>query len=98
MTTSCSRFWLGLGIGSVIGAIAHRCSCSAKGKEMKAKACDAINRMYQKAGSMVDAAKETAYEAGSKMADKAADATYNMAEKADDFKTKMNNAAADAKK
>ncbi len=98
MTSNCSKFWLGLAIGSVVGAIAHRCSCSAKGKEMKAKACEAFKKAYSKTGEMVDAAKETAYEAGSKMAEKAAEATYNVAEKADDFKTKMNNAAADAKK
>ena len=99
MTNSnCSRFWLGLGIGSVIGAIVYRYSCSTKGKEMKAKACETFHKMYNKAGDMVYSAKETAYAAGSRMADKATDATYNVAEKADDFKTKMNNAAAEAKK
>lgn len=39
METSCSKFWLGLGLGSIIGVVAYRFSCSSKGKMLKEKAC-----------------------------------------------------------
>lgn len=37
METSCSKFWLGLGLGSIIGVVAYRFSCSSKGKMLKEK-------------------------------------------------------------
>ena len=35
MEANRSKFWMGLGLGSIIGVIAYRFSCSSKGKELK---------------------------------------------------------------
>ena len=53
METSCSKFWLGLGLGSIIGVVAYRFSCSSKGKMLKEKACHALHRMGGKAEDKV---------------------------------------------
>ena len=37
MEANRSKFWMGLGLGSIIGVIAYRFSCSSKGKELKEK-------------------------------------------------------------
>ena len=50
METSCSKFWLGLGLGSIIGVVAYRFSCSSKGKMLKEKACHALHRMGWQSG------------------------------------------------
>ena len=57
METSCSKFWLGLGLGSIIGVVAYRFSCSSKGKMLKEKACHVLHRMGGKAEDMIDSAK-----------------------------------------
>lgn len=92
-----SNLWLGLGIGSVIGAIVYRLSCTSKAKQMKAKACDVFHKIGDEAGELLVAAKEKAMKTSVKMADTVADATYNIAEKADDIKGKVHTVASDAK-
>lgn len=92
-----SNLWLGLGIGSVIGAIVYRLSCTSKAKQMKAKACDMFRKVGDEAGELLMAAKEKAMETSMKMADTVADTTYNIAEKADDIKGKVHTAASDVK-
>ena len=84
METSCSKFWLGLGLGSIIGVVAYRFSCSSKGKMLKEKACHVLHRMGGKAEDMIDSAKDKVAEAGTKVADKVAKETFNIAEKADE--------------
>lgn len=66
METSCSKFWLGLGLGSIIGVVAYRFSCSSKGKMLKEKACHVLHRMGGKAEDMIDSAKDKVAEAGTK--------------------------------
>ncbi len=98
METSCSKFWLGLGLGSIIGVVAYRFSCSSKGKMLKEKACHALHRMGGKAEDMIDSAKDKVVDAGTKVADKVAHETFSIAEKADDVKNKVHNFADNAKK
>ena len=89
MGTNGSKFWLGLGLGSIIGVVAYRFSCSAKGEMLKEKVCHAFHRMGNKAEDMIDAAKDKVADAGTIMADKVAHGALNIAEKADDVKNKV---------
>lgn len=68
MEKSMCRFLLGLGVGSVLGAIAHRCSQTEKAKEWKKKMCCAAQQAAEKAGEWVTHAKDKAEEMGQKMA------------------------------
>ena len=81
METSCSKFWLGLGLGSIIGVVAYRFSCSSKGKMLKEKACHVLHRMGGKAEDMIDSAKDKVAEAGTKVADKVAKETLTSQKK-----------------
>lgn len=79
-----SNLWIGLGIGSVIGALAYRFSRTSKAKRMKEKVCDAFQKITGQAKEMLDEAKEKAVETGKEVAD--------------DFKGKMHSMASDMKK
>ena len=92
MENRTSDLWLGLGIGSVIGALVY------KAKKLKKKVCDAFHKISGQAEEMLDTAKEKVLDTGAAVADKVADKTFDLAEKADDLKGKMHTIAADAKK
>ena len=91
MENRTSDLWLGLGIGSVIGALVYRFSRTSK-------VCDAFHKISGQAEEMLDTAKEKVLDTGAAVADKVADKTFDLAEKADDLKGKMHTIAADAKK
>ena len=91
MENRTSDLWLGLGIGSVIGALVYRFSRTSKAKKLKKKVCDAFHKM-------LDTAKLKVLDTGAALADNVADKTFDLAEKADDLKGKMHTIAADAKK
>lgn len=93
-----SGLWIGLGIGSVIGALAYRFSRTSKAKELKKKVCDTFHKITGRAKEMLDEAKEKAMDAGKEVADKVADKASGFAEKTDDFKNKMHTMASDARK
>ena len=93
-----SSLWVGLGIGSVIGALAYRFSRTSKAKKLKEKVCDTFHKITGQAEGMLDEAKEKAVDAGKTVADKVADKTLDIAEKADDFKSKVHTMASDVKK
>ena len=90
MENRTSDLWLGLGIGSVIGALVYRFSRTSKAKKLKKKVCDAFHKISGQVEEMLDT--------GAAVADKVADKTFDLAEKADDLKGKMHTIAADAKK
>ena len=46
-----SNFWIGLGIGSVIGAIVYRFSRTSKAKRLKRKVCDTFQKIGGHIGS-----------------------------------------------
>lgn len=102
MESRSSKFGLGLLIGSVLGAMCYRFSCTPKAKEMKMKVCEALHKMGGEAEGMLDSAKEKAMNAGAKMADKVADKvadkSYDVAEKADEIKNKVHTFGDDYKK
>ncbi len=98
METGNSKFWLGLGLGSVLGVVLYRFSCSSKGKQLKEKACQAFHKVSEQAGEVFDSAKEKVMDTGAKVADKVADQTLYMAEKADNIKSKVHGFVDEAKK
>ena len=51
---------MGLGVGSVLGAIMYRCSRTAKAKEWKKRRCCAAQSAAEKAGEWMTDAKECA--------------------------------------
>lgn len=93
-----SLLWIGLGVGSVIGALAYRFSRTSKAKKLKEKVCDAFHKITEQAGDALGTAKEKAADAGKAVADKVADKAFDFAEKADDFKGKVHTMASEAKK
>lgn len=97
-TASNSKFWLGLGLGSVIGAFVYRFACSSKGKQVKEKVYHVFHKVHGEAEDMMDEAKGKAMDAGTKVADKVADGTFNVAEKADEVKNKVHTYADNARK
>lgn len=78
----CSHFWVGLGIGSILGMLGCRYASSAKGKELKLKMDVALHKVGGEAQQLLHSAKEKALNVGTKMADK-------VAEKADEMKVKV---------
>lgn len=92
------NLWIGLGIGSVIGALAYRFSRTSKAKKLKEKVCDTFHKITGQVEDVLDEAKEKTMDAGKNVADKVADKAFGLAEKTDDFKNKMHAMASEAKK
>lgn len=100
-----SNFWIGLGIGSVLGALAYRLSRTSRAKKMESDIYHAIRRMGNRADDMLEDAENKALrasakavEAGAKLADKVAEKADKVAEKADQMKDKWDKIAAEASK
>lgn len=93
-----SNLWIGLGIGSVIGALAYRFSRTSKAKQLKEKVCDAFHKITGQAEEMLDEAKEKVADTGKAVVDKAADKASEFAGKADDFRGKVHTMASEVKK
>ena len=79
MQSSTAKFWLGLGLGSVLGMIVYRCSRTDKVKELKRKMCCAAQSAADKAGEWMANVK-----------DKTCDVAVDMAKKVEDSKNKFN--------
>lgn len=86
-----ANFWLGLGIGSIIGVACYRYSRTQKGKEMQEKMRDAMQHAGEKAGELWQQAKSKVMDSGSKVVDKIAEKANDMAGKAEDMKEKVHN-------
>ena len=90
-----SNFLIGLGVGSVIGALVYRFWHSPKGKCVKEK----VNHAFQKVtGEGINTVNDKVLDAGTKVADKVADGTFYVAEKADDVRDKVHAMVDKAKK
>lgn len=97
MESSNSKFWLGLGIGSVIGAVVYHFSCTAKAKQLKEKVSSTFKKISGDSEDYLEDAKDKALNAGTNAADKVADKTFDVAEKADDFRDKVHTFAVNKK-
>lgn len=98
MESKSSNFWLGMGLGSILGAIVYRCCQTSKAKQLKEKMTHAFNVATDQAGDLMDSAENKVKEVGNKamdadnkVADKVADKTNDAADKADEMKNKMHN-------
>ncbi|MBQ8225497.1 MAG: YtxH domain-containing protein [Bacteroides sp.] len=66
MEAKTCKFLIGLGIGSVLGALSYHFARTRQAKELKNRVCDAINRMGNKANEVMEEMKETLAEAEAK--------------------------------
>lgn len=87
MESKCSNFWMGLGIGSILGVIVYRCCQSSKVKQLKGKISHAFHVAADQTENFVGAAEEKVKDVGATISDTA----YNVAEKADEMKNKAHN-------
>ena len=71
------NFWIGLGIGSILGAVVYRLSRTAKAKQLESEIYDAIHRIGRDA-EVAAACAET----GAEIADKVAAEADKVAGKA----------------
>ncbi|MBR2637787.1 MAG: hypothetical protein IKD40_02965 [Bacteroidaceae bacterium] len=69
-----SKFWFGMALGAIAGAMAYKCANSERAKDMFAKMSDALK---SKGCSVVQKAADT----GVKVADAVAEATHQYREK-----------------
>ena len=83
MGCNSGKFWLGIGIGTVVGALAYHCSRTARAQKAKADVLDAIADIELAAEAAIDVAKHKAKANGIKVADK-------IATKANEVKDKLN--------
>lgn len=86
MESKSCRFLLGLGLGSLLGVFAYRCSKTAKCKALKEKVCCAMKSAAGQAGEWMANAKENVADAAMKTAD-------NVADKAEQVKDKFHSYA-----
>ena len=93
-----SNFLIGLGVGSVVGALVYHFWCSPKGKKMKEKVNHAFQKVTGDSVNLIDTVNDKVLDAGTKVADKVADGTFYVAEKADDVRDKVHAMVDKAKK
>lgn len=102
MESRSSHFWMGMGLGSIFGALVYRCCQTSKAKQLKAKMAHAFHMATDQAEDAMDTAKDKVMGAGAKVADKVADKVsdkaYDAADKADEMKNKVHSFADNAKK
>ena len=93
-----SNLIIGLGVGSVVGALVYHLWCSPKGKKMKEKVNHAFQKVTGDSVNLIDTVNDKVLDAGTKVADKVADGTFYVAEKADDVRDKVHAMVDKAKK
>ena len=98
MSSKSSNFWIGLGIGSAVGALAYHFSRTQRAKKLKEDVYDAINKISNEAKEALNSAEEHAMHASVKVADKVAGKAHEAADKADNLKDKVHDIADHAKK
>jgi len=67
------NFWIGLGIGSILGAVAYRLSRTAKARQLESDIYNAIHRIGRDAERKAMNLGLKAVETGAKVADKVAE-------------------------
>lgn len=98
MCCSKNHFWLGMTLGTMLGAWAYRFMQTPKGEQLKHKLMCKYHKLSHHAEDMMDTAKEKMAYAGTQAADKMADMSHNAADKAEDLRDKAHTAASDFKK
>ena len=83
MACNHSNFWIGLGIGSVLGALAYRLSRTQRVKKLESDIYDAVRRIGRDAEQTLEDAERKALQLGAKAAEAGARAADKVAEEAD---------------
>ena len=73
------NFWIGLGIGSILGAVVYRLSRTAKAKQLESEIYDAIHRI----GRDAEVAEKKAMNLGLKAVETGAEIADKVAAEAD---------------
>lgn len=97
MSCKHSNFWIGIGVGSVLGALAYRLSRTERVKKLERDIYDAIYRIGKDAELTLVDAENTALKMGVKAVEAGARAADRVAEKADKMAEEANKVAAKAK-
>lgn len=98
MSCKSSNFWIGLGVGSAIGALAYHFSRTQRAKKLKEDVYHAFHKISAEAKEALNAAEEHAMHASVRAADKVAGTAHEAADKADNLKNKVHDIADHAKK
>ena len=77
------NFWIGLGIGSILGAVAYRLSLTAKAKQLESEIYDAIHRIGRDAEAAAACAEKKAMHLGLKAVETGAEIADKVAAEAD---------------
>ena len=77
------NFWIGLGLGSILGAIAYRLSRTAKAKQLENEIYDAIHRIGRDAEAAAACAEKKAMNLGLKAVETGAEIPDKVAAEAD---------------
>ena len=77
------NFWIGLGLGSILGAIAYRLSRTAKAKQLENEIYDAIHRIGRDAEAAAACAEKKAMNLGLKAVETGAEIGDKVAAEAD---------------
>ena len=77
------NFWIGLGIGSILGAVAYRLSRTANAKQLESEIYDAIHRIGRDAEVAAACAEKKAMNLGLKAVETGAEIAYKVAAEAD---------------
>lgn len=78
-----SNFWIGIGIGSVLGALAYRLSRTQRVKKLESDIYDAIRRIGKDAEETLEDVESKALKMGVKAAKAGAKVADRVAEEAD---------------
>lgn len=84
-------FWIGLGVGSLLGAIAYRLSQTSKAEQLKNDMYDKLCELNEQAEELLEVTKEKALQKSREFAGKVAEKTDGVIGKAEEFKGKMKN-------
>lgn len=77
------NFWVGLGIGSILGAVVYRLSRTARAKQLEDEICDAIHRIGRDAETAAAIAERKAVNMGLKAVETGAEIADKVAAEAD---------------
>ena len=83
MACNHSKFWIGLGVGSVLGALAYRLSRTQRVRKLESDIYDAIRRIGKDAEETLEDAERKALQMGARAAEAGAKVADKVAEEAD---------------
>lgn len=83
MSCNHSKFWIGLGVGSVLGALVYRLSRTQRARKLESDIYDAIRRIGRDAQDTLEDVESKALQMGARAAEAGARVADKVAEEAD---------------